>query len=83
MPRKKKLNTRRFTFVLTDAPRDQIIKEWLMEKPNASEAIKQLIYERATGQVITTGHVTHTPEEKEVHNDLDDPAVLALAEFEF
>lgn len=36
-------------FVLTNAARDRVVAKWLNEQPNASEAVKSLIYQVAIG----------------------------------
>lgn len=95
MPRKKKTSggRKRFNFVLTDSERDRVVAGWLDAQPNASEALKALIYATVTGQAQQTrpraqivdvperaGVPEHWGEEEPVPPELDrnDPKVQAL-----
>ena len=53
MPKTKGKRTRFPGFVLTKARRDRVVAKWIDDQPNASEAIKQLIYQVATGQLAS------------------------------
>jgi hypothetical protein len=84
MPRKKTSGYRdRFNFVLTDSDRDRVVAQWLNQQPNASEAIKTLIYATATGQQrqISSPQPLEgwaDEEPQPVSLDDDDPRVRAL-----
>lgn len=83
MPRKKSSGYReRFNFVLTESERDRVVAGWLNQQPNASEAIKALIYAAATGQRPL--RVPRAPEQWSEEDprppelDQDDPRVKLL-----
>ena len=69
---------RRFNFVLTNDDRDRIVAEWLNSQPNASKAIKALIYARATGEAVEASASGVEPGVRPADLDHEDPRVQAL-----
>ena len=81
MPAKKKTRKKRtrFGFALDPKlPRDQVVVEWINNQPNASEAVKALIYAAATGQATYATPASVAGEPAREH-DLTDPRVKAMA----
>jgi hypothetical protein len=79
MPRRKSTGyRRRFNFVLTDDDRDRVVAEWLNNQPNASEAIKALIYTVATGETLAVPISLVEAGLKPADIDQADPRVQAL-----
>jgi hypothetical protein len=79
MPRRKVLGyRRRFNFILTRDDRDRIVADWLNRQPNASEAIKALIYAVATGDTLEVPLSWTEPGVRAEDLDHDDPRVQAL-----
>ena len=82
MPAKKKTRKKRtrFGFALDPKlPRDQVVVEWINSQPNASEAVKSLIYAAATGQASYAIPTPQIANEATGDLDLTDPRVKALA----
>jgi hypothetical protein len=79
MPRPKTSGyRRRFNFILTENDRDRVVAEWLNHQPNASEAIKALIYAVATGDSLEVPLSWAEPGVRAEDLDHDDPRVKAL-----
>ena len=81
---KRKLR-RRFGFTLDpDNTRDRAVGEWLNQQPNASEALKALIYMVATGQsgVVVNAPQIEPGEQSGVVYNRDDHRVQALGSLE-
>ncbi len=84
MPRPKQQgHRRRFNgFSLTDAERDRVVADWIDAQPNAAEAIKAMIYARATDKGLTGRtemDVLAAEEGMQRSVDRTDPRVTALA----
>lgn len=74
-------NRTRFNgFTLSAHERDRIVAAWIDAQPNASEAIKSLIYAAATGQQvgITFVQAGEKPEAPQPAAEPDDPRVQQL-----
>jgi len=79
MPRRKTPGyRRRFNFILTGDGRDRVVADWLNQQPNASEAIKALIYAVATGDTLEVPISWTEPGVRAADLDHDDPRVQAL-----
>jgi hypothetical protein len=79
MPRPKAQGYRhRFNFILTDEARDRVVADWLNRQPNASEAIKALIYAVATGDTLEVPVSWAEPGVRAADLDDKDPRVKAL-----
>lgn len=82
MPRNKNdvaAERERFNFTLQQNERDRIVSQWINAQPNASEAVKALIYAVATGNAGLSGVAITLPHSNAIQqNDPNDPRAIAL-----